>query len=99
MFNCEVLYRELCEQGYEGKKTILRDYVQPYRLAARHQASVRFETPPGQQGQVDWGHFGTIWHQGRQRRLYCFAFTLGYWHLIYYQLKDAFDRLSDHITS
>jgi transposase len=29
--------------------------VQPYRLATRHQASVRFETPPGQQGQVDWG--------------------------------------------
>jgi len=55
VFNCEVLYRELCERGYDGKKTILRDYVQPSRLAARHQASVRFETEPGQQGQVDWG--------------------------------------------
>jgi transposase len=83
VFNCEVLYRELCEQGYDGKKTILRDYVQPYRLAAHHQASVRFETPPGQQGQVDWGHFGTLWHQGRQRRLYCFAFTLGYSRAMY----------------
>ena len=68
VFNCEVLYRELCARGYDGKKTILRDYVQPRRRSDRHQACVRFETPPGQQGQVDWGHFGTMWHEGRHRK-------------------------------
>jgi hypothetical protein len=26
VFNCEVLYRELCARGYDGKKTILRDW-------------------------------------------------------------------------
>ena len=83
VYNCEVLYRELCARGYSGKKTILRDYVQPHRQAARHQACVRFETPPGQQGQVDWGYFGTIWHEGRHRRLYCFALTLGYSRAMY----------------
>lgn len=83
IFNCEVLYRELCARGYEGKATILRDYVGPRRRAARQQACVRFETPPGQQGQVDWGHFGTMWHEGRQRRLYCFALTLGYSRALY----------------
>lgn len=102
VFNCEVLYRELCERGYDGKKTILRDYVSPYRLAARHQASVRFETPPGQQGQVDWGHFGTLWHQGRQRRLYCFALTLGYSRAMYaeFTLSSAMpDFLRCHINA
>jgi transposase len=102
VFNCEVLYRELCEQGYDGKKTILRDYVQPYRLAARHQASVRFETPPGQQGQVDWGSFGTLWHQGRQRRLYCFAFTLGYSRAMYAEFTVSsamMDFLRCHINA
>ena len=83
VFNCEVLYRELCRRGYEGKKTILRDYVYPHRRAARHQACVRFETAPGQQGQVDWGSFGTLWHEGRKRRLYCFALTLGYSRALY----------------
>src|SRR5918992_6241890 len=29
VFNCEVLYRELCQRGYDGKSTILRDYVRP----------------------------------------------------------------------
>lgn len=65
VYNCEVLSRELCARGYDGKKTMLRAYVQPRRRAARHQACVRFETPPGQQGQVDWGHLGTLWHAGR----------------------------------
>ena len=83
VFNCEVLYRELCQHGYDGKPTILRDYVRPRRQAARQQACVRFETPPGQQGQVDWGSFGTLWHEGRQRRLYCFALTLGYSRALY----------------
>ena len=83
VFNCEVLYRELCERGYDGKQTILRDYVRPHRQAACHRASVRFETPPGQQGQVDWGHFGSIEHQGQNRRLYCFVLTLGYSRAMY----------------
>lgn len=37
---------------------------------------LRFETTPGQQGQVDWGYFGTIDYEGRQRKLYVFVKTL-----------------------
>jgi transposase len=81
--NGEVLSRELSARGYTGKKTLLRASVQPRRRAARHQACVRCETPPGQQGQVDWGHFGTMWHEGRQRRLSCCALTLGYSRALY----------------
>jgi transposase len=92
VFNCEVLYREFCCRGYEGKKTILRDYVHPRRRSARHQACVRFETPPGQQGQVDRGHFGTLWHEGRQRRLYCIALTLGYSRALYVLARSVWDR-------
>jgi transposase len=83
VFNCEVLYRELCTRGYGGRKTILRDYVKPYRKAARQQATVRFETPPGKQAQVDWGSFGTIFHEGRDRNLYGFALTLGFSRAMY----------------
>jgi len=28
-----------------------------------------FETPPGKQAQVDWGHLGTIEMDGQQRAL------------------------------
>jgi len=44
---------------------------------------VRFETEPGQQAQVDWGHFGFINHYGKRRRLYLFVMTLGWSRAMY----------------
>src|SRR5207245_6857274 len=38
----------------------------------------RFETPPGKQAQVDWGHLGTLEMEGQEQKLWGFTFTLGY---------------------
>gem|GEM_PF-3354849 len=38
----------------------------------------RFETPPGKQAQVDWGHLGSLQMNGEEHKLWGFAFTLGY---------------------
>jgi transposase len=94
VFNCAVLYRELCARGYTGKTTILCDYVEPYRKAQRQKATVRFETPPGKQAQVDWGSFGTIYHEGKHRRLYCFVLTLGYSRAMYAEFTVSCAMLS-----
>ena len=54
-FNSEVLARELRTHfGYTGTvQTVLR-FIRPLRLAAqRPSATVRFDTPPGQQAQMD----------------------------------------------
>ncbi|MBV7509843.1 IS21 family transposase, partial [Bacillus sp. sid0103] len=56
--NCEVLLDEIGALGYSGKMTILRDYVRPFRESPKKQATLRFETPPGKQGQMDWAHVG-----------------------------------------
>jgi transposase len=74
------LYQEIQPQGYTGQCSILRDFLRPLRQEHRRlgKLTVRFETAPGQQGQVDWGHFGTIFHQGRYRPLYGFVMVLGY---------------------
>jgi hypothetical protein len=69
----------------------VRRFVQPFREARRRQATVRFETPPGQQGQVDWGSFGLIEHQGRQRRLYGFVMTLGWSRTMYVEFTVSAD--------
>ncbi len=55
------------------------------------QATVRFETEPGEQAQVDWGHFGFIEHQGRQRRLYAFVMTLGWSRAMYLEFTVSAD--------
>ncbi len=78
VWNAAVLVRELRERGYTGGYTILKDYLQPQRQAARVVAVRRFETPPGHQAQVDWGHLGSIAMDGREQTLSGFTFTLGY---------------------
>jgi hypothetical protein len=52
--------------------------LQPQREAARVVAVRRFETPPGRQAQVDWGHLGTLELDSIERQLWGFTFTLGY---------------------
>jgi hypothetical protein len=54
----------------------MRLFVQPHRPPRVCSATVRFETEPGQQAQVDWAHFGFIQHEGRRCRLYAFIMTL-----------------------
>ena len=58
VWNARVLLREVRERGYGGGYTILKDYPRPQRQAAWAAAVRRFETPPGHQAQVDWGHLG-----------------------------------------
>ena len=74
------LYQEIRTQGYTGQCSILRDFLRPLRQEHRRlgKLTVRFETAPGQQGQIDWGHFGTIVHRGRSCPLYGFVMVLGY---------------------
>ena len=60
VWNAVVLTRELHERGYQGEYSTVKEYLQPKREAARTAAVMRFETPPGRQAQVDWGHLGTL---------------------------------------
>ena len=78
VFNAQKLFHEIAAQGYPGQRGLVRTFVQPFRQARAAQATVRFETAPGEQAQVDWGHFGSIEHRGRLRTLYAFLFTLGW---------------------
>ena len=79
VWNAVVLLRELREQGYEGGYTILKDYLRPKRQAATEVAVRRFETNPGHQGQLDWGHLGwQSWPDGERQPLWGFVLTLEY---------------------
>jgi transposase len=91
VLNARKLYGEIQAQGYAGKETRVREFVQPFRQARRRQATVRFETEPGEQAQVDWGHFGLIQHHGRQRRLYGFVMTLGWSRASYLEFTVSAD--------
>ena len=59
--NCVVLHRELRARGYDGGYSILKAYVSPKRRPRQPDATMRFETAPGEQAQVDWGKPGLHW--------------------------------------
>jgi transposase len=78
VWNARVLMRELRERNYTGGYTILTDWLRPQRDSARVVAVRRFETPSGKQGQVDWGHLGSLDTDGHEQKLWGFTLTLGY---------------------
>src|SRR5262249_38268694 len=77
-WNARVLLREIRERGYQGGYTLLTDWLRPRRQSAQTTAVRRFETPPGKQGQVDWGHLGSLAGEGGDSKLWGFTLTLGY---------------------
>ncbi len=84
IFNCEVIYERIKDEGYTGGLTILRDYVRPFRPPKQIPAVRRYETKPGQQAQVDWGEYTYIDEEtGNTRKLYVFVMVLGYSRAIY----------------
>jgi len=89
--NCNKLLDEIRRQGYQGGKSLVKNFVQPYQEARREEATVRFETLPGEQAQVDWGHFGFIEHHGRRRKLYGFVMTLGWSRTSYLEFTISAD--------
>jgi transposase len=91
VLNAQKLYQEILGQGFTGQDRAVRAFVQPYRQKHHGQATVRFETEPGQQAQVDWGSFGTIEHYGRKRRLYAFVMTLGWSRAMYLEFTLSTD--------
>lgn len=83
VWNAAVLLRELKDLGYTGGYTLLTDWLRPQRKAAAAVAVRRFETAPGEQAQVDWGHLGSLAVDGVEHKLWCFTMTLGYSRLMW----------------
>ena len=92
--NGVVLLRELRAQGYSGGYTILKDYVQPLRRRSQPVATVRFETKPGEQAQVDWGSFSYVTEDGRKQRVWAFVIMMSWSRAIYVE----FVRRADEAT-
>jgi transposase len=71
------LFEMICDRGYRGSVVQLRRHVATIRPAPR-EAYLRLETLPGEQAQVDWGHFGSIRVGHAKRTLSCFVMVLSW---------------------
>jgi transposase len=105
-FNTAVLLREVREKGYVGSSSSLSRYVSPWRAEHRSQelGTVRFETEPGAQSQVDWGT-SWVWLGEERVRVHLFVMVLGYSRRVFARayrsegldpLLDAHERAFEH---
>ncbi len=88
--NCVVLLRELRAQGYDGSYTLLKSFVHPLRRRRQPTATMRFETTPGDQAQVDWGVFRYQTAHGT-KTIYAFVLVLSWSRAMYVEFVRTAD--------
>jgi hypothetical protein len=97
-FNAVVLTRELGEMGYAGSYSAVVKYIAPWRAEHRPQEgpTVRFETGPGEQAQVDWGAL-RMWVGDTPVRVHLFTMVLGFSRRVFAKayLNERLDSLLD----
>ena len=79
------LYMMVYERGYRGCTSHFRHIIACHRPRPRNkpEAYLRLRTMPGEQAQVDWGHFGHLTIGGAKRPLMAFVIVLSYSRKIY----------------
>ena len=72
------LYQMVRERGYAGGPDHFRHSVALHRPRPKAEAYLRLRTLPGEQAQVDWGHFGHLAIGRAKRTLMAFVMVLSY---------------------
>lgn len=79
-YSARILYQELrASRGFRGSYDTVKRFVAPLRAlaAAAEVTQIRFETPPGQQSQIDWGEAKVEYRSG-VRVMHFFVLILGF---------------------
>lgn len=85
-----VVLQRLCAHGFDGKLTIVRNYLRKNRIRKHHrQAYIRFESSPGEQIQIDWGHFGSLIYGDTGRKLYGLSVVECYSRMLYVEFTHS----------
>lgn len=92
-----VVLQRLHENGFDGKITIVRDYLRHLRgPRKKREAFLRFESEPGEQMQIDWGHFGSLLYGETKRKLYALVVLEAYSRMLYVEFTHSQNQSSLH---
>ncbi len=82
-------YKFIKSKGYEGKYSIVADFVKHHKEQEIKKATIRFETNPGLQSQVDWKEDMTLVSRyGEVFKINIFLMVLGYSRLKFIMLTS-----------
>lgn len=92
-----VVLQRLSGNGFDGKISIVRNYLKKLRGQNKYRkAFIRFESPPGKQIQIDWGHFGSLVYGDTKRKLYTLAVIESYSRMLYVEFTHSQKQDSLH---
>ena len=72
------LYEMALQRDYPGGPSLFRQRISQLRPAKQPEAYLRLKTLPGEQAQVDWGHFGHVQIGRAKRPLMAFVMVLSW---------------------
>lgn len=87
------LHAMIAERGFVGSASHVRALVARMRPRPAAQAYLRLRTLPGEQAQVDWGHFGHLQIGRARRALMAFVMVLSHSRMIF--LRFFLDARTD----
>lgn len=94
-------YEELRGLGYTGSYSTVRTYLKTYRPKTKP-PTVRFETAPGAQAQMDWSTYTIDFQQEGRRRVELFSYILSYsrrQHISFTERQDFEATAREHIAA
>jgi len=96
------VWEELRRQGYDGGYTMLRLRVKQLRNRPAKPLTVRFETSPGVQAQMDWAVYDIDFTAEGRRRVNLFGYLLGYsrrQYLCFTERQDFDTAIQQHVRA
>ena len=96
------LFEELQKLGYPGKYSLVRNRVRELRQRPMKPLTVRFETGPGLQAQMDWSTYEIDFTQEGRRKVNAFSYLLGYsrrQYLCFTERQDFDTTIRQHIQA
>ena len=92
-----VVLQRISSKGFNGEITIVRDLLRRLRgQRSQRQPFIRFESEPGEQIQIDWGHFASLAYGESSRKLYALAVVEGYSRMLYVYFTHSQQQESLH---
>lgn len=85
------LCEEITAMGFTGSVSAVRRFLQTIEKGGiSPKATVRFETPPGEQAQVDWAEIGYFLDEdGIKRKIYAFVMVLSYSRMLFVEFVTS----------
>ena len=96
------LFEELKKEGYPGQYSLVRDRVRQLRRQPIKPLTIRFETGPGIQAQMDWSTYEIDFTQEGRRKVNLFSYLLGYsrrQYLCFTERQDFDTTIRQHIKA